>query len=44
LTVRFPVGLDAIRSATELKKISGIPNVVAIIDGTHVRIRRPGIN
>ena len=38
MLVNFPTGGAAIRSAREIKKLSGIPNIVGIIDGTHTEI------
>lgn len=39
--VRFPTGQEAIKSAKEMQKLSYIPNVVGVVDGTHTGINRP---
>lgn len=39
--IRFPTGVAAVQSAQEIMKLSGIPNIVGIIDGTHTAIDRP---
>lgn len=39
--IKFPVGNEAVRSAREMMKLSGIPNIVGIVDGTHTAINRP---
>lgn len=39
--LRFPAGAYARQCITEFKDMTGLPNIVAAIDGTHIKIQRP---
>ena len=38
----FPTGIAAKESAAEYKKLCGVPNIVVAVDGSHVKMRKPG--
>lgn len=42
--IKFPTGQAAVNSANEIKKICGVPQIVGVVDGTHIPIRRPLVN
>lgn len=39
--IDFPSGLKAKQSAIKFQNICGLPNAIAAIDGTHIKIQRP---